>query len=1271
MSCRPRFIVALAAICSTFCFVGAPFCEAQTTTNLAPKGKAHLRPPKLPEIKPPELADDRVTVKLPGVINASAVGGGGRYVILHLKSLRQLAVFDVNAGKIVKYLALDSDDVAFTAGAEHIVVLLRDKKVIQRWRLGTFEKELTKAFSKAASSLVMGCASNGPIFVSAGESRGPYEFLDLDTLGASSITSTKGGYGVDGGIVRASADGRVFTARRTGGSPTGLQSYVLTGSEVTSYYEHDSVGEILPNEDGSLLYTGRGIYTSQLKRVGTTTVSGGIPSVRGVFYLKPPADSRSALRREGGGPLSLCVAGDTRTLASIPDALGKRDRYMSLTVVDRAVMRRVLIPDADLVVSVPWTNDRLVLQRIHLDEALRKSDIDYLFVTSRPVVEAERGKRYEYSLSVKSRSGDVAYQVAAGPEGMKVSKEGVVSWTPPAELSDDQVDVILHLRDGSGQELFQTFSIALRGEVKSASRVAGPAKPAEPATTNKPRPTEPGAAQASVSTATARPGFLLPRIEPVSFEGEQITVKLPGTFDRVKAAGGGRFLILHLVGLRQLAVFDVTRTRIVKYLPVDSDDVIFAAGSDRVIVALRDKKILQRFSLRTMKREASIPYPGDDSFVDLAMGNASEGPVAAVVGGRAGSRIMLLDGTSLTPLRVNEAATPRANVARAYASGRTINASANGRLFMLGGSAIVYNGAAIEYRTGKGSPSPSILSTPNADGTVIYSGGGLYDDHLNNIGEARPAGWKIPSVQPGYYLSLPMLDTYSFSGVPKDSLVAIHLEGDKRPLVNVRLPIKLSMEQRSSMNNIFERIWFVPDAKAIIQVPAVKSHLLVHRVDIDALLEEADIDYLFVSSRPPGRALLGKTLKYSLKIRSKRGGVKCSLASGPKGMEVSTEGLVTWTVPEDHPNTPEQVVINVTDDSQQEVLHRFTLNLPEVAEREAALLAAEVARREAEARARRQAAMAEKDRAMLEQALSQAEAALTSLNASTATILQRSRGLKVRRSPLSPMRTWTDIDGNQIEASLVEIFAGQASFRRSSSSQLLMAPLQRLREDDRAYAKKLAAEVVQERLRQEAEFNSEGAKIRAPLLVLGEAIKTSTASNRGVLPAAYNCDSSRKPLLSWRVHLLPYIGGRDLHRLFRLDQPWDSPHNKQLLRYMPDVYRAFKSEAGEGKTNFLAVRGEKCLFNNYYGIRAAQATDGLSNTAAVVEVPDKHAVEWTRPDDWEYSGPEAIVKLTGMREGGFYALLGDGTVKFISLDNGAEAIAPLFTRDDGETLNLD
>ena len=129
-------------------------------------------------------------------------------------------------------------------------------------------------------------------------------------------------------------------------------------------------------------------------------------------------------------------------------------------------------------------------------------------------------------------------------------------------------------------------------------------------------------------------------------------------------------------------------------------------------------------------------------------------------------------------------------------------------------------------------------------------------------------------------------------------------------------------------------------------------------------------------------------------------------------------------------------------------------------------------------------------------------------------------------------------------------------------------------------------------------------------------------------PAAYNADRQGKPLLSWRVHILPYLGEReqDLYREFHLDEPWDSEHNRKLIERIPEVYRSPHSQAPPGYTTYLAVTGTDAVFipprDSDFGREKARGTsfvdiaDGTVNTVVVVEASDEKAVPWTKPEDF-------------------------------------------------------
>jgi len=172
-------------------------------------------------------------------------------------------------------------------------------------------------------------------------------------------------------------------------------------------------------------------------------------------------------------------------------------------------------------------------------------------------------------------------------------------------------------------------------------------------------------------------------------------------------------------------------------------------------------------------------------------------------------------------------------------------------------------------------------------------------------------------------------------------------------------------------------------------------------------------------------------------------------------------------------------------------------------------------------------------------------------------------------------------------------------------------------------------------------------------------------------PPAYHTDKEGKPLLSWRVHILPFVEQSSLYQQFHLDEPWDSEHNKRLIARMPSVYRSPNSKAPPGKTNYLTVRGERTIFPGKEAIGMQDILDGTSNTILAVEANDDSAVEWTRPDDFVPDPKNPAKGLLGLRPGGFTVLMADGSTRFLSAGIDADILRALFTRDGGEVVSPD
>ena len=165
--------------------------------------------------------------------------------------------------------------------------------------------------------------------------------------------------------------------------------------------------------------------------------------------------------------------------------------------------------------------------------------------------------------------------------------------------------------------------------------------------------------------------------------------------------------------------------------------------------------------------------------------------------------------------------------------------------------------------------------------------------------------------------------------------------------------------------------------------------------------------------------------------------------------------------------------------------------------------------------------------------------------------------------------------------------------------------------------------------------------------------------------AIYSKDG--KPLLSWRVLVLPFLEQDALYRQFKLDEAWDSPHNKKLLAQMPKLYADPNVHTTQPLTVYQVFVGPGAVFEGKKGVSLAEIADGTSNTLLVVEAANP--VPWTSPDDLSYDPNKPLPKLGGHIDKHFAAAYCDGSVRLLKQNMKESVLHALITRNGGEVID--
>jgi S1-C subfamily serine protease len=400
-------------------------------------------------------------------------------------------------------------------------------------------------------------------------------------------------------------------------------------------------------------------------------------------------------------------------------------------------------------------------------------------------------------------------------------------------------------------------------------------------------------------------------------------VKLPAEIGAVCVGGSGQLIVVSLPKTKEVAIFDVAQGKVAKLLPAPAEKVLLAAGADKLFVADPATNVIQRGSRTTYEKEATANLPTTEglTLTNIATGSGSHGPllVQALDWPRLGEWY-LFDPATMKEIEGpprHKSGTECEPNDRVFASldGRTmiVNRERSSSVLTIAGNKWTTAHAAWDDRR-----RPGFVS---ADGGTVYGGKGeSYSASGKRLGRNGETRHCVPATDGPLVFAL--TDRVDVHDENRGFDLAVHAPRDSRPAFP--LPTFESIRTLFVPNvgwHLDGRVFFVSKAKTVVVLPRSNDRFVLYKVDADAELAKADIDYLFVATLPPAAAP-GAKYEYAIGAKSKKGGVKYKLEFGPDGLTVGPDGKVTWTAPADFAK-PEPVAVTVSDDSGQEVIHSF------------------------------------------------------------------------------------------------------------------------------------------------------------------------------------------------------------------------------------------------------------------------------------------------------------------------------------------------------------
>lgn len=375
-------------------------------------------------------------------------------------------------------------------------------------------------------------------------------------------------------------------------------------------------------------------------------------------------------------------------------------------------------------------------------------------------------------------------------------------------------------------------------------------------------------------------------------------VPLVGTL--LRAAVGGRHLVLSMLNPSRFAIYQAGDLRADKALSLDVRLYDIAAGSERFFLYDRVKRTVTHRSYADVNEKedshaVNFEYP---EVFYMGVGRNSNGP--------------LLFNAAGTQLRLIRTDTWQGYVAGRTSQYATVSVRDDGQAVYSSTGDGRTNEVQIISRRSKSDPKhvttyprDVLIATAKENAAYRTDGTGLYlyakRELLfrNGLRVGNPSRFDtiIPCSPPGFWLAV---------GQPSPSIVGMELYcgADSVPLETMYFDIGDKKYEGVNEPPLQGRVAFFPHDKTLALVATNPARIIMKKLDPEELLRASGRPMLMVASTPPSAPIpREEPFEYQIRVVSSSDKVSYEVVEAPPGLTCSPEGLVRWE-PVNSPGKP-------------------------------------------------------------------------------------------------------------------------------------------------------------------------------------------------------------------------------------------------------------------------------------------------------------------------------------------------------------------------------